>query len=146
MHNISQTPSQHACACETSTVRLAGCRAPGRTLMLAVVSASAAMALSGCMTTYPPTPQTVLSRLPEQSTRAAPVLTPEEKKRYDEIDRQVLREQDSAMRAEAAARAWSYYAPYAPAVPVYGSYYGGGWGNGWSVGVGNGWGYPGWWW
>jgi hypothetical protein len=112
---------------------------------LAAAIAGVAISLGGCTMTYPPTTRTVLSQLPEQRGAATPTLTPEEKKRYDEIDRQVLREQDDAMRAEEAARAWSYYAP---AVPVYGNYYSGGWGHGW--GAGTGWGYPGyypgWWW
>ncbi|OXH87623.1 hypothetical protein CA831_20255, partial [Burkholderia multivorans] len=86
---------------------------------------------------------TILSRLPEPgaSSGQPPVLSAAERKRYDEIDKQVLRDQNNAMAAEAAARAWSYYA--APPVTVYGGYYGG-WGNRWGTGISYG--YPGWWW
>nr|WP_245746738.1 hypothetical protein [Paraburkholderia lycopersici] len=93
----------------------------------------------------PPGPSPIYSRLPASQSGVAgtaPVLTPEEKARYDAIDRQVLAEQDNAMAAEAAAQAWSR--AYAPPVTVYGSYYSGGWGRGWGTGVGYG--YPGWGW
>ncbi|CAJ9260411.1 lipoprotein [Burkholderia pseudomallei] len=100
----------------------------------------AAASLSGCVA---PPSTTVLSRLPEQAAgTTAHTLTPDERKRYDEIDRQVLREQNAAIAAEDAVRAWSYYSP--PPVTYYGGYYGGGWGRG--RGSGFGYGYPGWWW
>ncbi|CAJ5044694.1 lipoprotein [Burkholderia pseudomallei] len=100
----------------------------------------AAASLSGCVA---PPSTTVLSRLPEQAAGTTThTLTPDERKRYDEIDRQVLREQNAAIAAEDAAGAWSYYSP--PPVTYYGGYYGGGWGRGW--GSGFGYGYPGWWW
>ncbi|MGU7780248.1 hypothetical protein [Burkholderia sp. PU8-34] len=104
-------------------------------------AAAGALALAGCA--VQPS-STILSRLPESGASGGQprVLTPAERKRYDEIDRQALREQNDAMAAEAAARAWSYYAP--PPVTVYGGYYGGGWGPRWGTGVTYG--YPGWWW
>ncbi|RQS53665.1 hypothetical protein DIE16_19620 [Burkholderia sp. Bp9090] len=116
---------------------------PFRTLVLAGVAAGT-LALAGCAV-QPPT-STILSRLPEPGASGGrpPALSSAERKRYDEIDRQVLREQNDAMAAEAAARAWSYYSP--PPVTVYGGYYGGGWGNRWGTGIGYGYGYPGWWW
>jgi hypothetical protein len=141
-----------------------------RTLRGALV-AVAGIALGGCVA-YPPPQGPILSRLPEQAgaqqegsqqtgsqqagsqrpyaPSAAPAatpqnLTPGQLWRYNEIDRQVLREQDQAMRNEAAARAWSRVYSYAAPVSVYGSYYSGGWGHGW--GVGTGWGYaPGYGW
>ncbi|MBN3569992.1 MULTISPECIES: hypothetical protein [Burkholderia] len=103
--------------------------------------AAGTLALAGCA--MPPPTSTILSRLPEPGASGGqpPVLSSAERKRYDEIDQQVLREQNSAMAAEAAARAWAYYSP--PPVTVYGGYYGG-WGNRWGTGVSYG--YPGWWW
>jgi hypothetical protein len=102
------------------------------------LAAVSALLLGGCAVSYPPTPHTVLSQLPESPRTPPTPLTPAEKRRYDEIGRQVLREQDAAMQADALARAWSRY-PYA-VTPVYGGYYRGRWGPGW--GVGSGWGYP----
>ncbi|QYD67479.1 hypothetical protein KZJ38_14080 [Paraburkholderia edwinii] len=106
--------------------------------------AGGALMLAGC-TLDPPGPSPIYSRLPAsqlEATAAAHPLTPEERARYDAIDRQVLAEQDQAMAAEAAAQAWSRY--YAPPVTVFGSYSSGGWGNGWGGGIGYG--YPGWGW
>ncbi|KVE33868.1 hypothetical protein [Burkholderia sp. TSV86] len=96
----------------------------------------AAASLTACVA---PPSTTVLSRLPER-TGATPTLTPEERKRYDEIDKQVMREQNAAIAAQEAARAISYYTP---PVTYYGGYYGG-WGRGWGTGLSYG--YPGWWW
>jgi hypothetical protein len=102
----------------------------------------AAAALSGCIAGPPPGP--VVSRLaPDQpgAASSARTLTDTEKKRYDEIDKQVLREQDEAMAADAWVR---YYAPYYGPPVVYGGYgsYYNGWGGGYySPGY-----YPGWWW
>ncbi|WP_415774212.1 hypothetical protein [Paraburkholderia sp. J7] len=115
----------------------------GALLVLAALGATVA-STSGCMMD-PPGPSPIYSRLPAAQSglpAAAPVLTPDEKARYDAIDRQVLAEQDNAMAAEAAAQAWSR--AYAPPVTVYGSYYSGGWGHGWGTGIGYG--YPGWGW
>ncbi|REE18044.1 hypothetical protein B0G71_1022 [Paraburkholderia sp. BL27I4N3] len=125
----------------TSLIRLL-CRA--RTVVaLAVVVGSGALA--GCMMD-PPGPSPIYSRLPaDQSGMAATAqpLTPEERQRYDAIDRQVMAEQNQAIAADNAAQAWSRY--YAPPVSVYGSYYGGGWGHGWGTGIGVGYGpYWGW--
>lgn len=108
---------------------------------LSVVAGSAA--LTGCVMD-PPGPSPIYSRLPaDQSgvSATAQPLTPEERARYDAIDRQVLAEQNQSMAAEAAAEAWSRY--YTPPVSVYGSYYSGGWGHGWGsgVGFGTGWGW-----
>jgi hypothetical protein len=108
---------------------------------LSVVAGSAA--LTGCVMD-PPGPSPIYSRLPaDQSgvSATAHPLTPEERARYDAIDRQVLAEQNQSMAAEAAAEAWSRY--YTPPVSVYGSYYSGGWGHGWGsgVGFGTGWGW-----
>lgn len=62
----------------------------------------AAASLSGCVA---PPSTTVLSRLPEQAAGTTThTLTPDERKRYDEIDRQALREQNAAIAAEDAAR------------------------------------------
>ncbi|ACC70619.1 hypothetical protein PPMP20_06705 [Paraburkholderia phymatum] len=107
--------------------------------------AAGVSALSGCMMD-PPGPSPIYSRLPaDQSGIAATAqpLTPEERARYDEIDRQVMAEQNQAMAADAAAQAYSRYA--APPVSVFGSYSSGGWGHGWSTGVGYGYA-PGWGW
>ncbi|AJX15360.1 hypothetical protein [Burkholderia ubonensis] len=108
--------------------------------LLLTSAAAALLVLAGCAVQPA---STILSRLPEERASGQPVtLTPAERKRYDEIDRQVLREQDDAIATEAAIRAWSYYTP--PPVTYYGGYYGGGWGHGW--GTGFSYGYPGWWW
>lgn len=100
--------------------------------------------MSGC-TLDPPGPSPIYSRLPANQTDAlqsAPVLTPDERARYDAIDRQALTESDRAATAEAAALTWSR--AYAPPISVYGGYSSGGWGNGWGTGIGYG--YPGWGW
>ncbi|MFM0337524.1 hypothetical protein [Paraburkholderia fungorum] len=107
--------------------------------VLAVVAGSAALA--GCMMD-PPGPSPIYSRLPaDQSGMASTArpLTPEERERYDAIDRQVLSDQNQAIAAENAAQAYSRY--YSPPVTVYGSYYGGGWGTGVGVGYGPYWGW-----
>ena len=114
-------------------------------VLLALSVAAGSAALTGCVMD-PPGPSPIYSRLPADQSgipaKAQP-LTPEERARYDAIDRQVLAEQNQAMAAEAAAQAWSRY--YTPPVSVYGSYYGGGWGSGWGTGVGVGFG-TGWGW
>ncbi|MEX3583287.1 MAG: hypothetical protein VB137_13135 [Burkholderia sp.] len=108
-------------------------------LSLSLPTAVVVLTLAGCA--MPPS-STVLSRLPDgqsgAATATAQPLTTAEKQRYDAIDRQVLREQNEIMLAEAAARAYSYYAP------TPGGYYGGGWNRGW--GTDAGYGYPGWRW
>ena len=113
--------------------------------MLAIASLGAGIALvSGC-TLDPPGPAPIYSRLPANQTDAlqsAPVLTPDERARYDAIDRQALTESDRAATAEAAALTWSR--AYAPPISVYGGYSSGGWGSGWGTGIGYG--YPGWGW
>jgi hypothetical protein len=102
----------------------------------------AAAALPGCV--VGPPPGVVLSRLaPDQPGAASPArpLTDAEKKRYDEIDTQVLREQNEAMAANVRAR---YYAPYYAPPVVYGGY--GGYYSGWGVGYYSpGYYPPGWW-
>jgi hypothetical protein len=114
-----------------------------RTLVVLAVVGGAA--LSGCAMN-PPGPSQILSRLPADQTGAvnAPApLTPEQRARYDAIDRQVLFEQDQAIAAENAAQAWSRY--YSPPVRVFGGYSSGGWGRGWGTGIGVGFG-PTWGW
>jgi hypothetical protein len=106
---------------------------------------SLAAALAGCVVAPPPGP--ILSRLaPDQPGAAAPArpLTAEEKKRYDEIDRQVLREQNEAQSERARVRYYTpyYSTPYYSPPIVYGGY-SRGYYNGWGVGVGSGYG---WWW
>ncbi|APR37552.1 hypothetical protein BTO02_09175 [Paraburkholderia sp. SOS3] len=124
-------------------MRMRGMRMRSAATLLA--AGSATMMLAGCMMD-PPGPSPIYSRLPAdqlEATAAAHPLTPEQRARYDAIDKQVLAEQDQAMAADAAAQAWSrYYAP--PPVTVFGSYSSGGWGHGWGGGIGYG--YPGWGW
>jgi hypothetical protein len=120
-------------------------RAPGVSVLVALAMLGAAVGLTSGCTMDPRGPSPIYSRLPADQSgleAAAPALTPEERARYDAIDRQVLADQDQAMAAEAAAQAWSR--AYAPPVTVFGSYYSGGWGSGWGTGVGYG--YPGWGW
>ncbi|WP_421079365.1 hypothetical protein [Paraburkholderia sp. A1RO-5] len=115
---------------------------PRTKTMLAI--AAGVTLMSGC-TLDPPGPSPIYSRLPANQADAlqtTPQLTPEERARYDAIDRQALSESDQAATAAAAAQAWSR--AYAPPVSVYGSYYSGGWGSGWGTGIGYG--YPGWGW
>ncbi|WP_347554026.1 hypothetical protein [Robbsia sp. KACC 23696] len=122
----------------------------------------AALLLGACATqTVGPAapPGTVLSRLPAGTPGAAtptPDTEPSEAEkadRYNQIDRQALREQEQSIDIERAAAAAVAAAPryYGAPDPWYPSYYGGydrygrgGWGyprSGWSVGVGNGWGW-----
>ncbi|HEX7684561.1 MAG TPA: hypothetical protein VF446_13685 [Trinickia sp.] len=115
-----------------------------RRVASAAVCATALATLSSCVVAPPPGP--ILSRLapgePGAAESARP-LTDAEKKRYDEIDKQVLREQNEAMSARAWAR---YYTPYYYPAPVtFGGYYGG-WNSGWGVGYTSPGYYPGWWW
>ncbi|OLL30579.1 hypothetical protein BTH42_16680 [Burkholderia sp. SRS-W-2-2016] len=113
--------------------------------VLAIVAGGTALA--GC-TIDPPGPSPILSRLPPDQAEAVShgqPLTPEDRARYDAIDRQVLFEQDQTMAADAAARAWSrqYSAP--PPVMFTGGFSTGGWGRGWGTGIGVGFGpYWGW--
>ncbi|MPW17349.1 hypothetical protein GCT13_10500 [Paraburkholderia sp. CNPSo 3157] len=127
-----------------NTLALLRATNPTRVCALALVAGAAA--LSGCMMD-PAGPSPIYSRLPaDQSGIAAATahpLTPEERARYDAIDKQVMVEQNEAMAADAAAQAWSRYA--APPVTVYGSYSSGGWGHGWGTGIGYGYA-PGWGW
>jgi hypothetical protein len=117
----------------------------------AVLVVAGTAALAGCGID-PPGPSPILSRLPADpsgtlntttGTTPPPELTPEERARYDTIDRQVLFEQDQAIAVENAAQAWSRY--YSPPVSVWGGYSSGGWGRGWGSGVGVGFG-PNWGW
>lgn len=122
-----RTPARHSKLAHRTMLVLAGC----------------AVALGGCaLAPQGPTP---ISRLPASQSgvpAGAHPLTPEERARYDAIDRQVLAEQDLAMAREAEADAWAR--AYTPPVTLYGGYFGGWRGPGWSVGFGNaGWG-PGW--
>lgn len=124
------------------------CARAGRGSMRVAACAAALAALSGCVVAPPPGP--VLSRLapgqPGAADSARP-LSDAEKKRYDAIDKQVLREQNDAMSARAWARYYApYYAPYYYPAPVtFGTYYGG-WNSGWGVGYASPGYYPGGWW
>lgn len=122
-----------------------------RQIAAAAAGVAVVAALSGCVTAPPPPPSgVILSRLaPGQpgAAESAHRLSPEEQKRYADIDKQVIREQNEAIAADAWAR---YYAPYYYSPPVtfggyYGSYYGG-WNSGWGVGYYSPGYYPGWWW
>jgi surface antigen len=89
--------------------------------------------------------------LPADTQSAAPApLSPEDRKKLDELNAKALRESDQAVQREAQARAYAatpYYAPY----PYYGSYsvyYGSGWRHrgGWGFSYGAPvWGYPYYW-
>jgi hypothetical protein len=141
MDMLSSLPFVGIQSVRMRSTRMLGVRLRSAATLLA---AGAALTLAGCMMD-PPGPSPIYSRLPPsqlEATAAAHPLTPEERARYDAIDRQVLAEQDQAMAAEAAAQAWSRY--YAPPVTVFGSYSSGGWGHGWGGGIGYG--YPGWGW
>ncbi|PVX83416.1 hypothetical protein [Paraburkholderia unamae] len=121
--------------------------APRMAAVLVLAALGAGVALTSGCTLDPPGPSPIYSRLPANQADAlqnAPVLTPDERQRYDAIDRQALAESNQAAAADAAAQAWSR--AYAPPVTVFGSYYsgGGGWGGGWGTGIGYG--YPGWGW
>ncbi len=88
--------------------------------------------LSGCVLG----PSPLYSRLPaQQHQQQVPVLSQEERQRYDQIDRQVLADQQQRTAFDTAAQA---YRPVVP-VTIYGGYGGyGGWGNRWNVGYGVG--------
>ncbi|GLU31506.1 hypothetical protein WKR88_19125 [Trinickia caryophylli] len=105
-----------------------------------VAALAAALVLAGCVVAPPPGP--ILSRLPPGAPGAASSAQPlsdTEKKRYDEIDKQVQREQNAAMAVTVWARS---YAPYYYSPPVmYGGYY-----SGWGLGYYSPGFYPGWWW
>jgi len=108
-------------------------------LVLALTTALAACVVG-------PPPGLVLSRLPSDAPGAATPARPlssAEKKRYDEIDKQVLNDQDAAIAADNWARYYApYYTPYYyPAPTVYGGYVGGGGFGYYSPGF-----YPGWGW
>lgn len=131
----------------TPSIRHGHCTRHAHSLAVLVIVAGSA-ALGGCEIGAPH-PSPILSRLPADQTGAttpsstSPSLTPEERARYDAIDRQVLFEQDQAVAAENAAQAWSRY--YSPQVSVFGGYSSGGWGRGWGSGIGVGFG-PNWGW
>jgi len=120
--------------------------------MVALALGAGALALGGCVQ-MPPGPGPIYSRLPpDVSGVGVHPLTPAEKQRYAEIDRQTVAEQNQRMAADAQARAaWpGYYGGYgygyyAPPISIYGGWGRGGWGRrgwggGWGVGVG-GWGW-----
>lgn len=81
-------------------------------MIRSLASVAAALGLAACATTPLPDGSKV-SRLPEgavsappapaMAPTAAPAMTLEERRRYDEIDRQVLREQDAARQSEQRA-------------------------------------------
>lgn len=117
----------------------------------AMAMASAALLATGCaelprdMSGSPPTTRLVPNAIPP-----API-SPEEKKKLDALNQQVLREQDAAIarqqQAEAFARSAAYAYPYTNWNLYYGGWGGGRWGGGVSYGSpGWGWGgYPYWW-
>ena len=117
-----------------------------RTMTATVVGG--ALALGGCA--LEPQGPTPIARLPASQSgvvSAAHPLTPDERARYEAINRQVLAEQNQAIARDAAADALARAAT--PPVTVYGGYFGGWGGPAWSVGFGNpgwgpGWGRPGW--
>lgn len=121
------------------------CPENGRAVPMRLVLALAlAPALAACVVGPPPGP--ILSRLPPDAPGAASParpLTSAEKKRYDEIDKQVLKDQDAAIAADNWVRYYApYYTPYYyPAPTVYGGYVSGGGFGYYSPGY-----YPGWWW
>jgi hypothetical protein len=118
----------------------------------AVALFGVAITIGGCA--LEPQMPAPISRLPadQSGVPASPhPLTPEERARYEAIDRQVLAEQDRAMALDATTAALSR--AYGPPVTLYGGYFGGWRGPAWSVGFGNagwgspwgpGWGRPGW--
>jgi hypothetical protein len=129
--------------------RVASAPAPRRVTAAAACAAVLA-ALSGCVVAPPPPPSgVILSRLapgqPGAADSAHP-LSPEERKRYADIDKQVIREQNEAIAADAWTRYYAPYSPYYYSPPVsFGGYYGG-WNSGWGVGYSSPGYYPGWWW
>ncbi len=87
------------------------------------------LALAGCSTVPLPDGSKV-SRLPETDA-PAPVLTAEERQRYNEVDRQVLREQQAARESERRVREAEAHRRAAP--PEY-YMYGYGWPHvGWGL-------------
>lgn len=105
-----------------------------------VITLAAAATLAACVAEPPFGP--ILSRLPPDAPGAASParpLTHAEKKRYDEIDKQVLRDQNAAIAADNWVRNYAPY--YYPAPTVYGGYVSGGGVGYYSPGF-----YPGWWW
>ena len=102
-------------------------------MRLILAATTIALALTGCIVVPLPDGSKV-SRLPEVSAPApAPVLTPEERARYDEVDRQAQREQQAARDAERRAQEAEAHRRAAPPPPDY-YYYGYGWPYfGWSL-------------
>lgn len=91
----------------------------------------AMLMLAGCVAVPLPDGSKV-SRLPEASV-PAPVLTAEERQRYDDVDRQALREQQAARESERRAQEFEARRRAAPPYPDY--YYGYGWPHiGWGLG------------
>ncbi|UXC34963.1 hypothetical protein K6V71_23440 [Cupriavidus gilardii] len=130
-----------------SSIRVALLAAP---LMLA---AGCAANLPRDVNGSPPT-----ARLAPDSGSRAPAapLSPEERKRLDALNKQVLREQEAAIARDQQAQAWARASAYAyPAYPLsswslyYGGWGRGRWGGGVSIGSPGYWGwggYPYWWW
>ncbi|ANA34499.1 hypothetical protein [Ralstonia mannitolilytica] len=122
-----------------------------RTAMLALPMAVALLASACVAVPRGPGGTPYTARLPADTQSAAPTpLSPEDRKKLDELNAKALRESDQAVQREAQARAYAatpYYAPY----PYYGSYsvyYGSGWRHcgGWGFSYGAPvWGYPYYW-
>lgn len=129
-----------------SSIRLALLAAP---LLAAGCAANLPRDINGS----PPTARLA----PDTASRAsAASLSPEERKRLDALNKQVLREQEAAIARDQQAQAWARASTYAyPAYPLsswslyYGGWGRGRWGGGVSIGSPGYWGwggYPYWWW
>jgi hypothetical protein len=122
-----------------------------RTVMLALPVVVALLASACVAVPRGPGGPPYKARFPADTQTAAPApLSPEDRKKLDELNAKALRESDQAVQREAQARAYAatpYYAPY----PYYGSYsvyYGSGWRHrgGWGFSYGAPvWGYPYYW-
>lgn len=93
-------------------------------MRLMLAATTIALALTGCIVVPLPDGSKV-SRLPETPI-PAPILTAEERARYDEVDRQAQREQQAAREAERRAQEAEAARRAAPPPPDY-YYYGYGW-------------------
>jgi hypothetical protein len=108
-------------------------------LSVTVLSTAATVVLTACTVYQTAPPGPILSRLPPDAPGAVPYyqtpeLTEQENQRYDQLDRQVQREQNRAIENETNPPWAGYYA--APPVVVYGGYSHRPWRRG------SGWGYP----
>lgn len=102
-----------------------------RLTSLALISG---LTLAGCVVVPLPDGSQV-SRLPE-AYAPAPVLSADERRRYDELDRQAQRDQQAARESEQRSQEAEARRRAAPPYPLYPDYYYGyGWPHiGWSLG------------